>query len=68
MERIQGQYPLCIPRRLSLAEKIVHGTYKKTMHEGVISTMAAVRENYWITKLQQLIKRVIRNCFGCKRF
>ena len=38
------------------------------MHGGVILTMAAVRENYWIPKLQQLTKRVIRNCFGCKRF
>ena len=34
----------------------------------LVSTMAAVRENYWITKLQELMKRVIRNCFGCKRF
>ena len=38
------------------------------MHGGVISTMAAVREIYWITKLRQLTKKVIRNCFGCKRF
>ena len=38
------------------------------MHGEVISAMDAVRENYWITKLQQLTKRVIRNWFGCKRF
>ena len=38
------------------------------MHGGVILTMAAVRENYWITKLRQLTERVTRNCFGCKRF
>ena len=68
MGRIQGQYPLYIPRRSILAEKIVHEAHKRTMHGGVISTMAAVRENYWITKLQELMKRVIRNCFGCKRF
>ena len=68
MGRIQGQYPLYIPRRSILAEKIVHEAHKRTMHGGVISTMAAVRENYWITKLRQLTKRVIRNCFGCKRF
>ena len=66
--RIQGQYLLYIPQRLILAEKIVHEAQKRTMHEGVISTMTAVRENYWITKLQQLTKKVIKNCFGCKRF
>ena len=30
--------------------------------------MAAIRENFWIPKLRQIPKRVIRNCFGCKRF
>ena len=38
------------------------------MHGGLILTMAAARENYWITKLQQVTKRVIRNCFRCKQF
>ena len=37
------------------------------MHGGLILTMAAARENYWITKLQQVTKRVIRNCFRCKQ-
>ena len=68
MGRIQGQYPLCTQWRSILAEKIAHEAHKSTMHVGVISTMTAVRENYWIAKLQQLTKRVIRNCFGCKRF
>ena len=30
--------------------------------------MAAVRETHWIAKLQQLTKRVIRNCFFRKLF
>ena len=38
------------------------------MHGGLILKMAAARENYWITKLQQLTKRVIRNCFRYKKF
>ena len=54
--------------RSVLAEKIVCEAHKITMHGGVISAVAAVRENYWIAKLQQLTKKVIRNCIGCKRF
>ena len=67
MGRIQDHCPVYIPQRSILAEKIVHEAHKRTMHGGVISTKAAVTENYWITKLQQVTKRVIRNCFGCKR-
>ena len=51
MGRIQGRYPLYIPRRSILAEKMVHEAHKRAMHGGVILTMAAVKENYWITKL-----------------
>ena len=46
MGKIQGQYPLYIPRRSILAEKIVNEAHKKTMHGGVILSTAAVRENY----------------------
>ena len=68
MGRIHRQNPLYIPRRLILAPKMVHEAHNRTMHGRVISAMAAVRENYWITKLKQLTKNVIRNCFGCKQF
>ena len=68
MGRFQGQHSLYIPRRSILAEKIVDEAHKRTMHGEMISIMAGVRENYWITKLQQLMKKVIRNCLGCKRF
>ena len=66
MGRIQDQYPLYIPGRPILAEKIIHKAQNYAW--GVILTIVAVREYYWITKWQQLTKRVIRNCFGCKRF
>ena len=38
------------------------------MHGGVILTMTVIMENYWIPKLQQIAKRVIRKCFGCQWF
>ncbi|XP_046843128.1 uncharacterized protein LOC124437164 [Xenia sp. Carnegie-2017] len=30
--------------------------------------MAAVRETYWIPKLRSLVKKVRKECFGCKRY
>ena len=30
--------------------------------------MTHVRESYWIPKLRQLTKRIIRRCHGCIRF
>ena len=66
--RIQDHYPIYILQRLLLREKITYKAHKIAMHGGVILTMAAIKENYWIPKLRQIAKRVIRNCFGCNRF
>ena len=57
-----------IPRKSLLAGVFTYETHKRTMHGGFILTMAAVRENYWISKPGRLAKRVVRNCFWCKRF
>ena len=66
--RIQGDYPIWIPRNSKLAEKTVQHFHKKTIHGGVVMKMTAVRDQYWIPKLRQLTKRIIRNCYGCKRY
>ena len=31
-------------------------------------TIAEVRERFWVPRLQQPAKRVVKHCFGCKRF
>ena len=66
--RIQGHYPVFIPRDSLLAEKIVQDAHLRTIHGGVIMTMAEVRQCYWIPKLRSLVKKVRKNCYGCKRF
>ena len=30
--------------------------------------VTAVRYQYWISKLRQLTKRIIKDCYGCKRY
>ena len=66
--RIQGHYPVFIPRDSLLAEKIVQDAHLRTIHGGVNMTMAEVRQYYWIPKLRSLVKKVRKNCYGCKRF
>ena len=30
--------------------------------------MAKIRSKYWVPTLKQLVKRVLRICYGCKKF
>ena len=66
--RVQGDYPLFLRRSSFLAGPIVQRAHKLTLHGGVSSTMAKVRESYWIPQLRSLVKIVRRDCYGCRRY
>ena len=66
--RIQGIYPIYLPPSAVLSEKLVQDAHMMTLHGGVGLTMAFIRRDYWIPRLRQLTKKVIRSCFGCKKF
>ena len=66
--RIQGEYPIYLPFSRKMTEKIIEHAHKETLHWGVALTMAEVREDFWIPKLRSMVKRIRKNCYGCKRF
>ena len=66
--RIQGHYPVYLPPRVVLSEKMVQDAHILTLHGGVGLTMAHVRQEYWIPRLRQLAKNVVNHCYGCKKF
>ena len=66
--RIQGSYPIFVPDTHSLALKIVEQAHLRTLHGGVGMTMSYVREEYWIPRLRRLARKIIKNCYGCRRF
>ncbi|XP_067029387.1 uncharacterized protein [Acropora muricata] len=66
--RIQGKYPIYLPRSAVFTRKLVQKIHCETLHGGVGLTMTAVRERYWIPKLRSLVKSVRSECHGCKRF
>ena len=66
--RIQGEYPIYLPDVAVLATKLVEDANLCTLHGGIGLTMAKVRERFWIPRLCQLVRIVIKVCHGCKRF
>ena len=65
---IQSSYPIYLPRRVILSEKMVQEAQIMTLHGGVKLTMARIRQNYWIPCLCQLAKNIINHCHRCKKF
>ena len=65
--RIEGVYPIYLPNKSLLSEKIIFAVHKNTLHGGVLITTTNVRSTFRIPSLGQLTKSIIRNCYGCKR-
>jgi len=66
--RIQGRYPIYLPDDSVFTEKLVRHAHLLTLRGGLGLTMAEVREKYWIPRLRKLAKKVVKSCWGCKRF
>jgi hypothetical protein len=65
--RIQGKYPIYAPDHHLISQKIVEEAHQHTLHGGVGLTMGHVLARYWIPRLRQLVKKVRKRCYACKR-
>ena len=66
--RLQGDYPVYLPTKSTFTEALVRNAHLTTLHGGVGLMMTKIREHNWVPKLRQLTKKIVRACFGCKRF
>ena len=68
--RIQGNYPVYLPDSALYTLKFVQHAHEITLHGVEGLTMAKERGSHWIPRLRKLaiVKRVIKQCYGCKRF
>ena len=66
--RIIDAYPIFLPDDSLFTYKFVQQVHLTTLHGGVTLTMAKVRDTHWVPRLRRLTKKVIKSCWGCKRF
>ena len=66
--RIEGDYPIYLPDSDPFTRKLIMHEHMQTLHGGVNSTMARIRNQWWIPKLRRLVKSIIHGCPGCKKY
>ena len=66
--RIQGELPIYLPDSSPVTAEMVKRAHETSIHGGVSLTMAKVREKFWVPRLRRLAKRIVKYCWGCKRF
>lgn len=61
--------PRILPKDHSLSLLLAHEAHSSlAMHAGRETSTFRLREHYWVIGARTLMKKVIRNCFVCKRF
>ena len=65
--RLQGDYPMYLAETSLYSQRTVEESHLQTLHGGVELLMNKVQSRYWIPTLRRQVKKVRRNCHGCKR-
>ncbi|GFW51728.1 integrase catalytic domain-containing protein [Trichonephila clavipes] len=59
-------HPTVLPDH-PLLERLILYTHRSLMHAGVLTTLAQLREKFWIPKGRRVVRAILRQCIKCKR-
>ncbi|GIX95696.1 reverse transcriptase [Caerostris extrusa] len=60
------KHPAILPKS-KFTDLIIMSEHVKSFHSGVVSTLSRVRNNFWIPRGKQVVKKVISECLICKK-
>ncbi|XP_074657298.1 uncharacterized protein LOC141910505 [Tubulanus polymorphus] len=60
-----AKFPILLPH-CRYSELIVLDSHNKVKHLGTESTITVVRQKYWITRVRQVARKLLRKCVICK--
>ena len=64
---IKGKNQIILPKNHHVSDIIIEDFHRKSGQLGQEYVLSLIREKYWIIRARVRIKRVINNCFVCKR-
>lgn len=62
------RHPVILPTLSHLTNLVIDACHRRTLHRGVQSTLAAVRQRYWIPGICTIVKQHIHRCVMCVRW
>ena len=62
-----AKHQIILPKRHHVTTLLIRHYYEQLGHCGPEHLLATIQEEFWIIKGRSEIKRVIADCFGCKR-
>lgn len=73
--RLQGskltftrKHPILLPSRNHLTDNIIRESHETNYHAGIQSTLATLRQRFWLLDGRNQVRKVVRRCIRCLRF
>ena len=61
------KHPVIIPGKHRVAELVIRDYHQNNGHVGLNMMKAMIRQEFWITQITAAVRRVLSDCFICKR-
>ena len=62
-----SKFPIILPKNHRFTDLVILQCHEQVHHSKVRSTLAELRSIYWVTQGRQYVKKLIKNCFICKK-
>ena len=61
------RYPYLLPTKHTFTTLVIMDAYFNQLHGGVNITVTHLRKTYWILKISQSVKTILRKCVTCRK-
>ena len=62
-----GKQPILLPTNNYFSELVVQDCHQRIFHNGTRETLNLLRQSYWLPKGREIVKKLVRRCFLCRK-
>ncbi|GFY01685.1 integrase catalytic domain-containing protein [Trichonephila clavipes] len=62
------KHPIILPAKHYFVNLTVRDSHEKVFHGDISETLLEIRERFWLIKVRQTVKNILKKCVPCKRF
>ena len=59
--------PILLPKKHAFTDLVIKQAHEQVFRKGIKETVCKTRQTYWVPRCRELVKRIIRQCFICKK-
>ncbi|XP_028400806.1 uncharacterized protein LOC114523939 [Dendronephthya gigantea] len=59
--------PILLPKKHYFTDLVIQEVHSRIGHSGINLTLSSLRDQYWVIRGREVVKKNVRRCFFCKR-